>query len=56
MVQFKTWTLLKATLPAWQILAQDLRRLLLPHLAEAELLAQLERLKPFLNSAAQALL
>ena len=53
LVQFKTWTLPRSAFPAWQALAQDIRRSLVPHLAKAELLAELERLKPFLKSAAQ---
>ena len=51
LVQFKTWTLPKGAFPAWQPLAQDIRRSLVPQLIKAELLTELERLKPHLESS-----
>lgn len=50
LVQFKAWTLPEGVFPAWQTLAQDIRRSLVPQLAKTELLAELERLKPFLEA------
>lgn len=50
LTQYKTWHLPKGSHPAWQPLAQELRRLLLPLLVKAELLAELERLKPHLEA------
>ena len=52
LVQFKTWTLPSGTFPAWQVLAQEMRRLLVPQLIETELRDELARLKPFLKHTA----
>lgn len=46
LTQYQTWTLPKGAHPAWQVLARDLRRSLLPRLVRTELLAELARLPP----------
>lgn len=51
LAQYKTWTLPKGVHPAWQSLAQDLRRALMPDLVRAELLAELKRLPPQLQTS-----
>ena len=53
LVQYKTWRLPKNIPPAWQLLAQETRRLLLSHLLKTELLAELERLQPLLASSSE---
>jgi hypothetical protein len=53
LTQYKTWTLPKDVHLAWQSLAQDLRRLLLPHLVRTELLAELACLPPHPPSSAK---
>ena len=55
LVQSKTWTPPKGAFPAWQTLARDIRRLLVPQLARAELLIELERLEPYLKIAVEGL-
>lgn len=52
LVQWKTWTLPEGSQPAWRTLAQELRRFLMPHLVRAELLTELERLRPHLKPSA----
>lgn len=53
LTQYQTWALPKGVHPAWQSLAQNLRRALLPCLVRAELLAELERLPPLPPSSAR---
>lgn len=52
LVQWTTWALPKGSQPAWQTLAQELRRCLMPRLVRAELLAELQRLQPHLKTSA----
>jgi len=52
LVQWTTWTRPESSYPAWQSLAQELRRCLMPRLVSAELLAELERLQPHLKTSA----
>lgn len=49
--QWGAWSIPASVWPDWRELASALRRALLPDLVRAELLAELERLRPYLDPA-----
>lgn len=49
--QWQLWSMPKGRWPDWRDVATNLRRLLLPELVHQELLAELERLRPYLSPA-----
>jgi hypothetical protein len=48
--QWQLWSMPQETWPNWGEVATSVRRLLLPELVQQELLAQLERLRPYLDA------
>jgi hypothetical protein len=51
LVQWQVWSVPEGEWPHWQKVAKDVRRQLVPELLQAELLAELERLQPYLDAA-----
>lgn len=52
LAQWQRWSRPQGEWPDWRELALQVRRLLVPELVQAELLAELERLRPYLDLAA----
>jgi hypothetical protein len=51
LAQWQVWSVPDGEWPDWQDVANDVRRQLVPELLQAELLAELERLQPYLDAA-----